>query len=136
MQTLRQLCSRDCSGLFRNRAKPDRPNFGQEYPPLRLNCEVPCWFLRNTAATTASAALSKICPARNSVLFEIEITALNCLTRDKCEIVGHTSEVVWVDVPPQQVRGITSTVQLPNMPQLRGKLSPTFVVTRVYAGDF
>jgi hypothetical protein len=67
--------------------------------------------------------------------FEIDVTALDCPPREKCEVIGHSSEVVWADVPPQQVRGISSKVSLLNMPQLRGKLSSTFIVKRVYAGD-
>jgi hypothetical protein len=67
--------------------------------------------------------------------FEIEVTASDCLARDKCEVIGHSTEVVWADIPPQQVRGITGKVTLFNMPQLRGKLSSTFTVKRVYAGD-
>jgi hypothetical protein len=57
------------------------------------------------------------------------------LAREKCEVVGHSSEVVWADIPAQQVRGITGKVNLFNITQLRGKLSSTFTVKRVYAGD-
>jgi hypothetical protein len=67
--------------------------------------------------------------------FETEITASDCLARDKCEVVGHSLETVWTDVPAQQVRGLSSKVTFFNVPKLRGKLTSTFTVKRVYAGD-
>lgn len=65
--------------------------------------------------------------------FEIEVTARDCA--DRCEIIGHSADIMWVDVPPQQVRGISGVVILPNLPQHRGESTPQFVVKRVYAGD-
>jgi hypothetical protein len=65
--------------------------------------------------------------------FEIDVTARDCA--DRCEIIGHTTDVMWVEVPPQQVRGITGVIILSDLPQLRGKFVPQFVVKRVYAGD-
>ena len=65
--------------------------------------------------------------------FEIELTARDCA--DKCEIIGHTTNIMWVDVPPQQVRGVSGVVTLRDLPQLRGKFAPQFTVKRVYAGD-
>jgi hypothetical protein len=65
--------------------------------------------------------------------FELEVTARDCT--DKCEIIGHTTDIVWVDVPTQQVRGISGVVILRDLPQLRGKFASQFVVKRVYAGD-
>ncbi|MBR0685304.1 hypothetical protein JQ594_05215 [Bradyrhizobium manausense] len=66
--------------------------------------------------------------------FEIDITVRDCA--DRCETVGHSLETIWVDIPPQEVRGIGSKVTLANLPALRGKLAPQFTVKRVYAGDF
>jgi hypothetical protein len=65
--------------------------------------------------------------------FEIDITARDCITA--CETIGHSSDVVWVDIPPQEVRGITGKVTLSDLPPLRGKFVPQFTVKRVYAGD-
>jgi type II secretory pathway pseudopilin PulG len=67
--------------------------------------------------------------------FEIAVTASDCVTKEKCEVVGQSTDVFWAEIPSQQVRGIAGKVKLPNAPPLRGKLSPTFVVTRVYGGD-
>jgi hypothetical protein len=68
--------------------------------------------------------------------FEIDVTVSDCLPNNKCEIVGQSSEVIWVDIPPQQVRGISGKVQLFDLPEPRGMLSPAFAIKRVYAGDF
>lgn len=68
--------------------------------------------------------------------FEIEVTASDCVPREKCEIVGQSLQRFWANIPPQQIRGITGRVPLYRMPQLRGKLATSFRVTRVYAGDF
>jgi hypothetical protein len=65
--------------------------------------------------------------------FEIDVTARDCT--EKCEIIGRTSEIVWVDIPPQQVRGVSGKVSLVQLPQLRGKFVPQFEIKRVYAGD-
>jgi hypothetical protein len=67
--------------------------------------------------------------------FEIDVTARDCPANEKCEVVGHSTEVFWADVPAQQVRGITGKITFPNLPQLRGRFSPQFVIKRVYAGD-
>jgi hypothetical protein len=67
--------------------------------------------------------------------FEIDVTARDCPANEKCEVVGHSSEVFWAEVLAQQVRGIIGKITFPNLPQLRGRFSPLFVVKRVYAGD-
>jgi hypothetical protein len=67
--------------------------------------------------------------------FEIDVTARDCPVNEKCEVVGHSTEVFWAETPPQQVRGISGKINFLNFPQLRGKLTPQFIVKRVYAGD-
>jgi hypothetical protein len=66
--------------------------------------------------------------------FEIDVTARDCPVNEKCEVIGNATEVFWAETPPQQVRGISGKVTFQNLPQLRGKLTPQFMVKRVYAG--
>ena len=65
--------------------------------------------------------------------FEIEITAKDCSTT--CEVIGHSIETAWGDIPPQQVRGVNGRVTFANLPEIRGKFTTQFVLKRVYAGD-
>ena len=66
---------------------------------------------------------------------EIEITARDCLAQRGCDIIGHSTDTVYVDIPPNEVRGISGRATLSNMPQLHGTLAWNFNVQRVYAGD-
>ena len=68
--------------------------------------------------------------------FEIEVTAQDCLNAKTCEVVGRSSDTIWTDIPPQQVRAVSGTVKLLNLPKPRGRIVPSFTVRRVYAGDF
>jgi hypothetical protein len=65
--------------------------------------------------------------------FEIEITAKDCSVT--CEVIGHSIETAWGDIPPQQVRGISGKLTFINLPEVRGKFTPQFEIRRVYAGD-
>jgi hypothetical protein len=65
--------------------------------------------------------------------FEIEITAKDCSVT--CEVIGHSIETAWGDIPPQQVRGISGKLTFINLPEVRGKFTPQFEIKRVYAGD-
>jgi hypothetical protein len=67
--------------------------------------------------------------------FEIGVTVSDCLPNRQCEVVGEATEVIWVSIPPQQVRGISGKVQLHDLPEPRGMFSPAFVIKRVYTGD-
>jgi hypothetical protein len=66
--------------------------------------------------------------------FEIEVTARDCT--NKCETIGHSTDVLWTDVPPHEVRGVSGRITMISLPQLRGKFVPQFAVKQVYAGDF
>lgn len=68
--------------------------------------------------------------------FKVDVLALDCSAKNRCEVIGKVSDVLWVDVPPQQIRGAKSTVELRNLPQLRGVLSTQVKVVSVYAGNF
>jgi hypothetical protein len=70
--------------------------------------------------------------ARNGIS-PILHTARDCPVNAKCEVVGSSRGVFWAETPPQQVRGISGNITLPNLPHLRGKLTPQFTVKQVYA---
>jgi hypothetical protein len=61
--------------------------------------------------------------------FSIEITAMDCIAKNNCETVGKSTETVWADIPSQQVRGVSTTVRLYNVPQLRGTMAVTAKVS-------
>lgn len=67
--------------------------------------------------------------------FQIEITAFDCVAKNSCEVIGKSIETTWADIPPQQVRGINTTVELSNVPTLRGTLAVTARALRVSTGD-
>lgn len=67
--------------------------------------------------------------------FVIEITALDCVAKNNCEIIGKSTETIWADTPPQQVRGISSPVIFRNVPKLHGTLTVTAKIIRVSTGD-
>ena len=41
--------------------------------------------------------------------FEIEVTARDCT--NKCETIGHSTDVLWTDIPPHEVRALAGELR-------------------------
>lgn len=52
-------------------------------------------------------------------LFKLKITVQDCPEVSRCVVVGENEEMIWADVPPNQMRGFSDYVSFRNMPQLK-----------------
>jgi hypothetical protein len=84
---------------------------------------------------TLTAAVKNLSNQQIGAL-EIEITARDCLTQRACEIIGHSTDTVYADVPANEVRGISDRITLYSIPQLRGTLTWSFKFNACMQGIF
>ncbi|HYA47100.1 MAG TPA: hypothetical protein VEF92_06060 [Burkholderiales bacterium] len=64
---------------------------------------------------------------------QIRLTLRDCVSKNRCETIGETTQPLSVSVPPGQTRGVEERVYFSDLPSLKGNLEWDYAVVEIRA---